>query len=125
MEMARGKGRIGTTGRGIGPAYADRTSRIGIRLFDLLDADRLSEKLSLNLKLKAHIREKVPDCAEAFDPERLVETYRALSEKLRPYLADVEEELRGAEERGWTGVLVSAVTKEGLDELRSALAKPL
>ncbi|MFQ5692244.1 MAG: adenylosuccinate synthetase, partial [Nitrospinota bacterium] len=65
MELARGKGRIGTTGRGIGPAYADRTARIGIRLFDLLDADRLSEKLALNLRLKAHVLEKLPVKAEA------------------------------------------------------------
>ncbi|MFQ5915594.1 MAG: adenylosuccinate synthase [Nitrospinota bacterium] len=100
MEAARGMGRIGTTGRGIGPAYADRTSRIGIRLFDLFDADRLSEKLSLNLRLKAHVLEKVPDRAEAFDKDRLLAACRALGGKLRPYLADVEEELRRAEEKG-------------------------
>ncbi|HJM41992.1 MAG: adenylosuccinate synthase [Nitrospinota bacterium] len=98
MEAARGSGRIGTTGRGIGPAYADRISRTGIRLFDLLDVDRLSEKLTLSLRLKAHILEGLPDRAEDFDRDRLVENALALGGRLGPYLADVEDELaRGVE----------------------------
>jgi adenylosuccinate synthase len=96
MEKARGKSKIGTTGRGIGPAYSDRISRIGIRLFDLLDPHRLAEKLRLNLRLKAHILKELPDRADDFELERLVETYVALGEKLHPYLAHVEGELETA-----------------------------
>ncbi len=99
MEMVRGKDRIGTTGRGIGPAYADRIARIGIRIFDLFDPGRLSKKLGLNLRLKAHVLEKMPDRADAFDKEKLVEAYLALGRKVRPFLADVEDELAMAVER--------------------------
>lgn len=99
MEKVRGEGRIGTTMRGIGPAYADRTSRIGIRVFDLLDPDRLARKLRLNLRLKAHILEGLPERADDFDEGRLVEAYRAFGDRLRPYLADVDGELTRAAEK--------------------------
>ncbi|TET53200.1 MAG: hypothetical protein E3J54_04745, partial [Actinobacteria bacterium] len=51
-ETRLGKYRIGTTGRGIGPAYADKASRIGIRMQDLFDKDIFSEKLSQVIKVK-------------------------------------------------------------------------
>lgn len=96
MESVRGKRSIGTTRRGIGPAYADRIARIGIRIFDLLDPGALSEKLELSTRLKAHLAEQCPDRAGDLEPARLLETYRALGERLRPYIADVESELAAA-----------------------------
>ncbi len=51
-EKLRGKSKIGTTGRGIGPAYEDKVARLGIRVADLFDEDVLSEKLDINLREK-------------------------------------------------------------------------
>ncbi|NIO08348.1 MAG: adenylosuccinate synthase, partial [Deltaproteobacteria bacterium] len=51
-ERLRGKGKIGTTGRGIGPAYEDKVARVGIRFVDLLEQDTFREKLEYNLKEK-------------------------------------------------------------------------
>ncbi len=71
-EGLSGNQKIGTTGRGIGPAYADKISRIGIRMGDLLDARRLEEKVRSNVKLKNLILEKIyqregVDAQEVFD----------------------------------------------------------
>jgi adenylosuccinate synthase len=49
-ERLRGKGKIGTTGRGIGPTYEDKVARIGIRLIDLLEEETFREKLKTNLE---------------------------------------------------------------------------
>ena len=62
-ERLRGKGKIGTTGRGIGPAYEDKVARVGIRFVDLLEEDTFREKLERNIQeknfyLKAILREK-------------------------------------------------------------------
>lgn len=51
-EAAKGKGKTGTTGRGIGPVYADKVSYLGIRLIDLANKKQFSEKLAIQLKLK-------------------------------------------------------------------------
>lgn len=93
IESIRGESAIGTTRRGIGPAYADRVSRIGIRIFDLLDPDVLFEKLQLATRLKAHIVEHLPEQADSLDLDRLLETYRAFGERLRCYVSNVEDEL--------------------------------
>jgi adenylosuccinate synthase len=51
-ERLRGKGMIGTTGRGIGPAYEDKVARVGIRFVDLLEEDTFQEKLRRNIEEK-------------------------------------------------------------------------
>ena len=51
-ERLRGEGKIGTTGRGIGPTYEDKMARVGIRFVDLLDDKIFSEKLAHNLQEK-------------------------------------------------------------------------
>ena len=51
-ERLRGKGKIGTTGRGIGPAYEDKVARVGIRFIDLLEEDTFREKLQRNIEEK-------------------------------------------------------------------------
>ena len=61
-ERLRGEGKIGTTGRGIGPAYEDKVARVGIRFMDLLEEETFQEKLQRNIEekniyLKAILRE--------------------------------------------------------------------
>ncbi|MGN6716382.1 MAG: adenylosuccinate synthetase, partial [Candidatus Binatia bacterium] len=68
-ERLRGKGKIGTTGRGIGPAYEDKIARVGIRFVDLLEEDTFREKLERNIQeknfyLKAILKEKALDFDE-------------------------------------------------------------
>ena len=68
-ERLRGQGKIGTTGRGIGPAYEDKMARIGIRIVDLLEEDTFREKLSANLEEKnAYLRSILGE--DAFDFRR-------------------------------------------------------
>jgi adenylosuccinate synthase len=86
-ERLRGQGRIGTTGRGIGPAYEDKMARIGIRIVDLLEEDTFREKLSANLEEKnAYLRSILGEDAFAFDG--IFESYRTIGERLRPHVAD-------------------------------------
>jgi adenylosuccinate synthase len=97
MESRLGAGKVGTTGRGIGPAYADRAWRVGLRMEDLLDGDLVRDKLSRilpdkNLLLTSH------DGARTFSADELVEQAVAWGERLRPHYADatwlVQEALR-------------------------------
>jgi len=75
---------IGTTGRGIGPAYVDKVDRIGIRMMDLQSPDLLREKLALNLKLKAsHLKRKKVNL------DKILQDYLAYGERLQPCLRDV------------------------------------
>lgn len=86
-ERLRGKGKIGTTGRGIGPAYEDKVARVGIRLIDLLEEDTFYEKLRANLEekniyLKTVLKEKTMSFNEIHD------TYCAYRESLRGYVTN-------------------------------------
>lgn len=86
-EKWKGEGRIGTTGRGIGPAYADKVARTGIRLVDILDPDRFEERLHAALAEKnALIRRVFDDNAEPHD--ELFERSRELAERFRPLAVD-------------------------------------
>src|SRR3954451_10788122 len=71
-ERFLGSSRIGTTGRGIGPAYADKMSRIGIRIQDLFDEDVLRAKVSGALNLKNQVLVKIYN-RKAFEVEAVVE----------------------------------------------------
>lgn len=93
FEHWLGDGRIGTTGRGIGPAYADKALRVGIRVADLVDRERLRMRLEAFLPGKNAILERVCE-AEPFDLEELFERYAAVGERLRPFVADTGHELR-------------------------------
>ncbi|MGI6123006.1 MAG: adenylosuccinate synthase [Acetivibrionales bacterium] len=88
QEEMRGKEGIGTTKRGIGPAYADKAERCGIRIGDLLDADYFREKVYSNLKIKNAIIEKVYE-GNPIDPEKVIDEYLGYAEKLKPYITDV------------------------------------
>jgi adenylosuccinate synthase len=86
-ERRLGRLQIGTTRRGIGPAYADKATRIGIRVQDLLDPKILRQKLELAVAEKNVWLERVYDL-EPFDVEDLVATQLQLAERLAPYVAD-------------------------------------
>jgi len=86
-ERYLGKSRIGTTGRGIGPTYADKAARVGIRVQDLFDPGILRQKLELVLREKNQVLTKVYN-RTPIDSERVVEEYLGYGERLRPYVAD-------------------------------------
>lgn len=88
QEAFRGKNRIGTTGRGIGPAYADKTERFGIRLGDLLDNELFKTKLADLLEYKNMILQKLfGEAPLQFDA--VYNEYAGYAERLRPFAADV------------------------------------
>ncbi|WP_407306115.1 adenylosuccinate synthase [Desulfosporosinus sp. SB140] len=86
-EEARGDNKIGTTKRGIGPAYMDKASRVGVRVIDLLDKEEFAEKLRRNLTEKNNLIVKVYG-KEALKFEDIYETYLGYAEKLRSMVAD-------------------------------------
>ena len=86
-ERFLGKSKIGTTGRGIGPTYADKMSRVGIRVQDLFDADVLHAKVTGALALKNQVLVKVYN-RKAFDVDAVVEELSAFAERLRPMVTD-------------------------------------
>jgi adenylosuccinate synthase len=88
-ERVRGEGKIGTTGRGIGPTYEDKVARSGIRFIDLLEEETFREKLSHNIEekniyLKAILREKTLNFNE------IHQTYCSYRDKLRRYVTNTE-----------------------------------
>ena len=86
-ERRLGRLQIGTTRRGIGPAYADKATRIGIRMQDLLDAKILRQKLELAVAEKNVWLERVYEL-EPYDVEDVVATHLSFAERLGPYVAD-------------------------------------
>jgi adenylosuccinate synthase len=98
-ERWRGEGRIGTTGRGIGPCYADKAARTGLRVCDLLDPatrrTRLRAALAEKNALLTLVHKESP-----LDLEGQLDRYTSLAESLRPLVADVGLELRAAYRAG-------------------------
>lgn len=88
QEIFRGKNKIGTTGRGIGPAYADKADRAGIRIGDLMDRQVFTEKLDAILAYKNVLFEKVFN-APKLDADAIRDEYLAYADRLRPFAADV------------------------------------
>src|SRR2546421_589730 len=107
VERYLGPARIGTTGRGIGPSYADKVSRTGIRAQDLLDPGILRQKLELVLREKNQILFKVYN-RKAIDTSAVVEEYLAYAERLRPHIVDTRQVLWKALDRGLTVLLEGA-----------------
>ncbi|MFA7242233.1 MAG: adenylosuccinate synthase [Sulfuricellaceae bacterium] len=98
-EAAKGAGKIGTTGRGIGPAYEDKVSRRGIRMQDLFHRERFAAKLGEvldyhNFVLKNYFH------AEPVDFQKTLEETLALAEKIKPMVADVPRLLFDAGKAG-------------------------
>jgi adenylosuccinate synthase len=107
VERYLGSARIGTTGRGIGPAYGDKVARMGIRVQDLLDPGIFRQKLELVLREKNQILFKVYN-RKAMDTDAVVEEYLAYAERLRPYIADTRLVLGQALDAGRTVLLEGA-----------------
>ena len=103
-ERFLGKAKIGTTGRGIGPAYADKISRIGIRVQDLFDRSILEQKLQGALHDKNQVLTKVFNRKNMAVAE-ILEEYLAYAEILRPYIADTSLLLDKALKAGKTVLL--------------------
>lgn len=83
-----GSGKIGTTKRGIGPAYEDRASRRGVRVADLYNESAFTEKVKNNFEEKNFLLEKYYG-APACSVEKLIEKYREIAKQLKPYVKDV------------------------------------
>jgi adenylosuccinate synthase len=89
-EKARGKSAIGTTGRGIGPAYEDKVSRRGLRVDDLLDAKAFAEKLKGVMEYHNHALKNYFHC-DTVDYQKTLDDCLKLAERLRPLVSDVPE----------------------------------
>ena len=98
-EEDKGDNKIGTTKRGIGPAYRDKASRTGIRVSDLLDKQLFAEKLALNLKEKNNLLEKIYG-VEGFNFDDLYQEYLEYAEIIKPYAVDTSRLLNEAIENG-------------------------
>ena len=98
-EKARGSGAIGTTGRGIGPAYVDKTARDGIRVGDLLDWDSLAPKLKNLLERKNDIITKIYE-RDPLSLEDVKAKCRIWAEQLRPYAHPTEQIVQDRLESG-------------------------
>src|SRR6201994_3231797 len=98
-ERFLGNRRIGTTGRGIGPTYADKMARVGIRVQDLFDTEGLRAKVEGALSLKNQVLVKIYN-RRAADPSAVVDELLAYAERLRPMVAD-------------TGLLLERMLDEG------------
>jgi adenylosuccinate synthase len=92
-ERWRGEGRIGTTGRGIGPCYADKASRTGLRVAELLDPARCRERLRAALAEKNAVLTQVHGEAP-LDLESSLARYSSLGQRLRVHVGDTGAELR-------------------------------
>jgi adenylosuccinate synthase len=86
-EERRGEHRIGTTGRGIGPTYADKSERTGIRMIDLMDPDSLRKRLRWTVDYKNVILEKLYDLPP-LDPQAVIDEYLVYADRLRPHVVD-------------------------------------
>jgi adenylosuccinate synthase len=98
-ERFLGKMRLGTTGRGIGPAYADKISRVGVRVQDIFDEKILRQKVEVALEVKNNLLVKVYN-RRAITVDEVVEEFLSYCDRLRPMVAD-------------TGLLLSRALDEG------------
>jgi adenylosuccinate synthase len=100
-ERRLGRNRLGTTKRGIGPAYADKAARIGLRVQDLLDPKIFAAKLEVALKEKnlllARVYGRLPLAKQEIQDE-----YLTYGEELKPYIADAVQVVQTALDRGQT-----------------------
>jgi adenylosuccinate synthase len=103
-ERFLGSRKIGTTGRGIGPAYADKMSRVGIRIQDLFDEEGLRAKVAGALNLKNQILVKIYN-RKAVEVEDVVAELLSHAERLRPMVADTSLLLEQMLDEGKTIVL--------------------
>jgi adenylosuccinate synthase len=94
-EKFKGDKKIGTTGRGIGPAYEDKATRRGIRFVDLLDPELFAEKVNTildekNFYLKNYLS------AETLDSKEIIDQYQAYAQRLAPYVTNISVTINAA-----------------------------
>jgi len=99
QEQARGKSQIGTTGRGIGPAYTDKAARMGIRMEEMLDIP------TFRRRIESHVEEANQVLAglfraEALDPQTVADEYCGYAETLHDYITDTSALVWGALRKG-------------------------
>jgi len=98
LEAARGDGKIGTTLKGIGPAYVDKVKRAGIRVGEVLDIKNFEQRVR---ERAIAARREVSDVGgDTFDVEEVVTTFVEYAKRLTPYVADTVNLLHDARERG-------------------------
>ncbi len=91
----KGEQKIGTTGRGIGPAYIDKFMRVGIRIVDLLDRDVLAKKLKANIEEKNQILTKIYGETK-IDVDAIIAEYQEFDKKIDEYITDTSFYLNNA-----------------------------
>ena len=96
-EHNAGAGKIGTTGRGIGPCYEDKAARSGIRFAELLDQDMFSAMLKRSVEEKTQILKALFNWEELPDYNDIFKTYQEYAERLKPYVKNISALL-------WTGI---------------------
>lgn len=99
QESFRGDSSIGTTKRGIGPTYMDKTERCGIRICDLIDPEVFAGKVKLNVELKNLIIEKVYG-GKGFDADAIIKEYTEYANRIKNYVVDSTDLINTALEKG-------------------------
>ena len=99
QESSKGDNKIGTTNKGIGPAYMDKAARVGIRIADLLDKDIFAERLRVNLEEKNRLFEKMYEC-EPIKFEDIFEEYYEYGQQIKDYVTDTSVILNDALDAG-------------------------
>jgi adenylosuccinate synthase len=94
-EKHKGARKIGTTGRGIGPTYADKMARVGLRIADLLDPELFRQKLTNSLAEMNYLLGRLYT-VRGFDLDTVCQEYLGYTERLRPYIADTADILNDA-----------------------------
>ncbi|CCF03373.1 Adenylosuccinate synthetase [Streptococcus macedonicus ACA-DC 198] len=95
QESSKGDNKIGTTNKGIGPAYMDKAARVGIRIADLLDKEIFAERLRVNLEEKNRLFEKMYEC-EPIKFEDIFEEYYEYGQQIKDYVTDTSVILNDA-----------------------------
>jgi len=98
-ESMKGDQKIGTTGRGIGPCYEDKSSRRGIRFVELLDPEIFSEKVTFEIKEKNFYLQNFL-AAEPLDPQNIIDMYQGYAEKLAPHVTNISVFISDAIKKG-------------------------
>lgn len=97
QEQSRGKFSLGTTQKGVGPAYSDKSERIGIRIGDLFDWNRFQERLSFNVEVK---KNRYPSLNGYIDVKAISDSYESFAKRLAPWIADTSKLLHDAIAQG-------------------------
>lgn len=98
-EESKGNNKIGTTCRGIGPAYTDKSARVGIRMIDLLDTEDFPELLKANMESKNQVLTEVYS-GKALDYSEVLDAYSGYAETLRKYVCDTSILVNDAVQQG-------------------------